>query len=59
MRTAPGFDLDLRAFLGRTYNLKATAAYETGPGSEVAVEKAEHAIETTGRFVACIGALLA
>jgi uncharacterized protein (UPF0332 family) len=29
----PSFDLDLRAFLGRAYNLKAVADYETGPGS--------------------------
>jgi uncharacterized protein (UPF0332 family) len=28
-------DGELRAFLGRTYNLKAIADYETGPGSVV------------------------
>jgi uncharacterized protein (UPF0332 family) len=55
----PRFDLDLRAFLGRTYNLKAIADYETGPGSEVTVGQAEQAIETARRFVACIEALLA
>ena len=31
----PRFDLELRAFLGRAYNLKAIADYETGPGSRV------------------------
>ena len=31
----PRFDLELRAFLGRTFNLKALADYETGPGSHV------------------------
>ena len=29
----PGFDMELRAFLPRTYNLKAIADYQTGPGS--------------------------
>jgi hypothetical protein len=33
----PRFDLELSAFLGRTYNLKAIADYETGLGSEVTV----------------------
>jgi uncharacterized protein (UPF0332 family) len=34
-RDDPRLDTELRAFLGRTYNLKAIADYETGPGSEV------------------------
>jgi uncharacterized protein (UPF0332 family) len=55
----PRFDLELRAFLGRAYNLKAIADYETGPGSEVTVEQAQQAIETARRFLACIGELLA
>jgi uncharacterized protein (UPF0332 family) len=55
----PRFDPELRAFLGRTYNLKAIADYETGPGSEVTVEQAQQAIETAKRFVACIEELLA
>ena len=29
------FDDTMRAFLGSTYNLKAIADYETGPGSDV------------------------
>jgi uncharacterized protein (UPF0332 family) len=49
----------LRAFLGRTYNLKAIADYEIGPGSEVTVEQTEQAIDTARRFVACIEELLA
>jgi hypothetical protein len=44
----------LRAFLGRTYNLKAIADYETGPASEVTVEQAQQAIQTARRFVACL-----
>jgi uncharacterized protein (UPF0332 family) len=54
----PRFDIDLRAFLGRTYNLKAIADYETGPGSEVTSEQAQQAIETATRFIACIETLL-
>jgi uncharacterized protein (UPF0332 family) len=48
----PRLDTELRAFLGRTYNLKAIADYETGPGSEVSPEQATDAIETAKRFVA-------
>lgn len=55
----PRFDMELRAFLGRTYNLKAIADYLTGPGSEVSVEQAEQAIATAERFIACIVELLA
>jgi len=55
----PRFDLELRAFLGRTYNLKAIADYETGPDSEVTVEQAREALKTAGRFLACIEDLLA
>jgi len=36
----PRFDMKLRAFLGRAYNLKAIADYETGPGSKVSPELA-------------------
>jgi uncharacterized protein (UPF0332 family) len=52
------FDDELRAFLGRTYNLKAIADYETGPGSVVSRERVEAAITTAVRFVAAITALL-
>lgn len=55
----PHFDIGLRAFLGRTYDLKAIADYETGPGSEVTVEQAEEAIATARRFIAAIEELLA
>jgi hypothetical protein len=46
----PGFEIELRAFLGRTYNLKALADYETGPGSRVPAESARHARATAERF---------
>ena len=45
------FDLDLRAFLGTTYNLKAIADYEAGPGSDVSPERAADAIMEARRFV--------
>jgi uncharacterized protein (UPF0332 family) len=54
----PRFDLELRAFLGRTYDLKAIADYQTGPGSEVSIEQAQQAITTAGRFIEVIATLL-
>jgi len=47
----PFCDADLRAFLGRAYNLKAIADYETGPGSEISPERAEWALNLSARFV--------
>jgi hypothetical protein len=40
MKDQQRFDADLRAFLGRAYNLKAIADYETGPGSFVTPRQA-------------------
>jgi uncharacterized protein (UPF0332 family) len=54
----PRFDLELRAFLGRTYNLKAIADYLTGPGSEVSTDQAQQAIATATRFIEQIAVLL-
>jgi uncharacterized protein (UPF0332 family) len=54
----PRFDPDLRAFLGRTYELKAIADYLTGPGSQVSVEQAQQAIDTARRFVDVIATSL-
>mgnify|MGYP000993132173 CR=1 FL=1 len=48
----PRFDGQLRAFLGRSYGLKAMADYETGPDSKVSPELAYQAVETAKRFVA-------
>ena len=47
----PRFDLALRRFLGRAYNLKAVADYETGPGSHIAPEQATEAIQTARHFL--------
>ena len=42
----------LRGFLSRAYNLKALADYETGPGSEISLERATQAIAEGRSFVA-------
>jgi uncharacterized protein (UPF0332 family) len=54
----PRFGMELRTFLGRAYNLKAIADYETGPGSRVSAESASTAIQTARRFVVCVGNFL-
>ncbi len=54
----PAIDSELRAFLGRAYNLKAIADYETGPGSNVTHDQAEAAIFAARRFVAEIEKLI-
>jgi uncharacterized protein (UPF0332 family) len=40
------FDVALRTFLPHTYNLKAIADYETGPGSHLSAESAKGAVQT-------------
>jgi uncharacterized protein (UPF0332 family) len=50
---------ELRSFLSRTYNLKAIADYETGPGSEISPERATEAIAAGKRFVATLADLVA
>ena len=52
------FDIELRRFLSRTYDLKATADYLAGPGSTVPVERVESALATAGRFVECVAEVL-
>jgi uncharacterized protein (UPF0332 family) len=44
-------DKDLRSFLGRAYNFKAVADYETGPEAGIAPDLAAAAIEMAARFV--------
>ena len=46
-------DADLRAFLSRSYNLKAIADYETDPQTGVTPTRSKDAIATGYRFVAC------
>lgn len=54
----PRFDIQLQAFLGRAYNLKEIADYETGPGSGVSDELARSTVATARRFVDLITELL-
>jgi uncharacterized protein (UPF0332 family) len=56
-RNEPGFDIELRAFLGRTYNLKAIADYDTGE-ARVTNEQAREAIQTATRLVETVAQLL-
>jgi uncharacterized protein (UPF0332 family) len=48
------FDIAQRRFLGRAYNLKAVADYETGPASHVTPAQAQEAIDSAKRFVASV-----
>jgi uncharacterized protein (UPF0332 family) len=52
------FDVELRAFLPRAYNLKALADYETDPDSQVSAAGARAAIQTAHRFVDCVTGLI-
>ena len=54
----PRFDDELRAFLGRAYNLKTVADYETGPGAEIPPERAERAMRIATRFVGVVASAL-
>ena len=54
----PRVDTGLRAFLSRTYQLKAIADYLTGPDSHVSAETAREAIQTARRLVECVAGLL-
>jgi uncharacterized protein (UPF0332 family) len=55
----PRVDDQIRAFLGRTYNLKAIADYVTGPGSHISAEMAREALDNALRFIDAVAALLA
>jgi uncharacterized protein (UPF0332 family) len=58
LKDDPRVDRELRTFLGRTYNLKAIADYEIGPGSQVSAESARGAIQTARRFLECVQSLI-
>ena len=53
-KSDPDFAPDLRAFLSRTYSLKAIADYETGPMATVSLEQATLALASAKQFVALI-----
>jgi uncharacterized protein (UPF0332 family) len=59
VRAEPRVDDELRAFLGRAYNLKTVADYGAGPDAQVLPEKAREAIATARRFVECVETLIA
>ena len=54
----PVIDDKLRAFLGRVYNLKALADYETGAGSKISAVQAADAIEAGRSFIATLEKLI-
>jgi uncharacterized protein (UPF0332 family) len=54
----PRFTPVQRVFLSQTYNLKAIADYETGPGATVSLEQAKSAVEAAKKFVAHVAGLL-
>lgn len=54
VKDEPSFDIEQRAFLGRAYNLKAIADYESGPGSKIPHAQADEAIKAARAFVAAI-----
>jgi uncharacterized protein (UPF0332 family) len=58
MKDEPRFDASLRTFLPNSYNLKAIADYETGPGSRVSADSACAALLTARQFVDCVASLL-
>jgi uncharacterized protein (UPF0332 family) len=58
VKDEPRVDSELRGFLGLTYQLKAIADYESGPGSKVSAETARAALQTARRFVACVTGLI-
>ncbi len=58
LKDDPRVDKQLRAFLGRAYDLEAIADYETGSGSHVSAERAREAVETARRFIDCIAGLM-
>jgi hypothetical protein len=51
LRDDPRGDLELRAFLGRTYDLKAIADCESGPGGRITAAQAAEAVAAAIRFV--------
>ena len=58
VKSESSIDPELRAVLSRTYNLKAVADYETGPGSKISAESARAALQAARRFVERVIALV-
>ncbi len=58
-RNESRIDEELRRFLPQSFNMKAVADYELGPGAVIPAEEAASAIEMATRFVSSIAKLLA
>lgn len=58
MRQDPRVDDQIRAFLGRTYDFKAIADYQTGAGSHISAEMAREAVDSARRFVECLTGII-
>lgn len=54
----PSFDSELRAFLGRAFNMKAAADYETSAATRVTKTQAAAAIQSATSFVECVSLLI-
>jgi uncharacterized protein (UPF0332 family) len=54
----PRVDDQIRAFLGRSYELKSIADYETGPASHISAERAREAIDSARRFIERITSMI-
>jgi uncharacterized protein (UPF0332 family) len=54
----PRLGTEFRAFLGRAYNLKAIADYETGPDAKVSHAQAMEAIAAARRFLETLQRML-
>ena len=57
-KEAPALDKRFSTFLAHAYTLKEVADYETGPGSDIPLERAAAALETSTRFVDGIAGVL-
>jgi uncharacterized protein (UPF0332 family) len=58
VRDDPRVDDQLRAFLGRTYTLKAIADYENRPRFSISANGARRAVETARRFVEIVTVIM-
>jgi uncharacterized protein (UPF0332 family) len=58
VKNEPRFSVEHRRFLGRAYNYKAAADYETGPAARVTPAQAQEAIDTAESFVLAVLAIM-
>ena len=58
IKADPRFDGELRAFLGRAYQLKAIADYEAGSSAAVTPAQASEAITVARLLIAALDALI-